>query len=95
MHDKNHEKGTTKPMLTDNTWMLHVSTALLSNSPTDMHRFPAQSAKRLGEIRCAKASLRGRLAVDKSMQGQGAGAQLLLSAGAVLRGFCRSVAARY
>lgn len=45
-----------------------------------MHRFPGAISKGLGRYDVPVFRL-GRLAVDKSMQGQGLGAQLLLSAG--------------
>ncbi|EBH1514791.1 GNAT family N-acetyltransferase [Salmonella enterica subsp. enterica serovar Pensacola] len=79
---QNHENGTTKTYLAiDNANTAHIH-GFYSVCPASLiyAQVPATLSKGLGRYDVPVFRL-GRLAVDKSMQGQGLGAQLLLSAG--------------
>ncbi|EBQ9763148.1 GNAT family N-acetyltransferase [Salmonella enterica subsp. enterica serovar Bonn] len=79
---QNHEKGTTKTYVAlDNSDVTRIH-GFYSVSPASLiyAQVPGAISKGLGRYDVPVFRL-GRLAVDKSMQGQGLGAQLLLSAG--------------
>lgn len=79
---QNHEKGITKTYLAlDNTDRTHIH-GFYSVSPASLvfTQVPETLSKGLGKYDVPVFRL-GRLAVDLPMQGQGLGAQLLLSAG--------------